>query len=75
MRKEILPEKWVFVSFHGRDPDNLTPDYFGTLTPELVFQDWVIFGTLSDAKAKAQQVWEQLSAGHNWTLQDIQDIH
>jgi hypothetical protein len=70
-RQEILPAKWVYVVFQAVDPDNLKPDYYGTLTPSLVYESWVVFGTLAVAKEKAPQVWEQLRAGHNWQLEDI----
>jgi hypothetical protein len=70
MKNEILPAKWVYVTFTGLDHDNLEPNYRGEPTPKLIWRSWVVFGCVARAKEVAREAWEKIREGRNWELKD-----
>jgi hypothetical protein len=80
VKDEILPAKWVYLTFVGEDlghmeevkvwqGDDVPPKL--TMKGKTLWLGWVIFGTPANARAKAQEVWLKKKGSKDWRLEDI----
>jgi hypothetical protein len=69
-KAEILPARWVYISFHAAKVGEWKAGYHGTRYGESHYESWVVFGTLAEAKRKAPAVWEHIRAGRNLRLEN-----